>query len=245
VLGRVELALGNIEAAGRYLRDLPGRLISLGINDPGAPVWPDAIETLVALGELEQARAYLDHYEAQTEQLASPLAIAAGARWRGLLSSAEGDVAGAAAAFEHAMAVLEGRQYPLERGRTLLCMGSVRRRAQQKAAARDALLQALAVFEELGARLWADRARSELERISGRRPSTDEPTATEHQVAVLAAQGLANKRIASTLHLGVSTVEAHLSRVYHKLGVGRAELAKRLDRAGDTTAIPRDEATQT
>ena len=54
VLGRLELALGNLKAAGGYLRELPVRLIALGIKDPAVPVWADAIETLIALGELDR-----------------------------------------------------------------------------------------------------------------------------------------------------------------------------------------------
>ena len=148
-------------------------------------------------------------------------------------------------AFDRAIARLEEHPNPLERARTLLCLGSTCRRAQQKTAARAALQDAVAIFEKSGARLWMDRARSELERVSGRRPTTDELTATEQQVAALAAQGLPNKAIAATLHLGLSTVEAHLSRVYRKLGVGRAGLGRRLIPPGDGPAIAKDEATQT
>ena len=57
--------------------------------------------------------------------------------------------------FEQGLAALDGTPYPLERGRTLLCLGMVRRQAGQKKAAREALEEALAIFEELGARLWA------------------------------------------------------------------------------------------
>ena len=63
MLGRLELALGDVEAAGGYLRELPGRLLAGATTTRRAPVWADAIETLIALGELEQARAYLDPYE--------------------------------------------------------------------------------------------------------------------------------------------------------------------------------------
>ena len=119
--------------------------------------------------------------------------------------------------------------FPLERGRTLLCLGMVRRQAQQKRAAREALEQALAIFEELGARLWAEKARAELRRISGRAPASDELTETERRVAELAARGRTNREIAAELFMGVSTVEAHLSRVYRKLDVRRVGLAGRLD----------------
>ena len=60
VLGRLKLELGNTQIAADHLRDLPGRLLAGGINDPAVQVWPDAIEALVAVGELERARSYLD-----------------------------------------------------------------------------------------------------------------------------------------------------------------------------------------
>jgi ATP/maltotriose-dependent transcriptional regulator MalT len=52
-------------------------------------------------------------------------------------------------------------------------------------------------------------------------------SAREREVAALAAGGLANRDIASTLVLSVRTVENHLRAVYDKLGVsGREELAE-------------------
>jgi DNA-binding CsgD family transcriptional regulator len=228
VLGRLELELGNLEAAGSHLREVPERLLANGVNDPTQPLWADAIETLTALGELAEARAYLDAYEWHGRQLGSPWAIAAAARCRGLLLAAEGEPVAACEAFDQALAELDSHPYPLERGRTLLCLGTIRRQAQQKKTAREALEQALAIFEELGARLWAEKARAELARISGRAPASEELTETERRVAELAARGRTNKEIAAELFMGVSTVEAHLSHVYRKLGVRRAELAARL-----------------
>lgn len=244
MLGRVELTLGNVEAAGDYLSELPERLLVGGLNDPTLTLWADAIETLVALGELARARVYLEPYELNARQLESPWALAAAARCRGLLSAAEGDAEAAFGAFEHALAELEEHPYPLERGRTLLCLGTVRRQAQQKKAAREALEEALAIFEELGARLWAEKARAELRRIGGRAPASDELTETERRVAELAAQGRTNKEIAAELFMGVSTVEAHLSHVYRKLGVRRAELAARLAIPVDVAGKAVDKAAQ-
>jgi DNA-binding NarL/FixJ family response regulator len=210
------------------LSDLPGRLLSRGLHEPTAPVWADAIETLIALGELEQARDYLGTYELHAERIASSLAVAAAVRCRGLLLAAEGDLDAALSALRHGLDALNGLPYPLERGRTLLCLGMVRRQAGQKKPAREALEEALAIFEELGARLWAERARAELRRISGRRGEPEELTETETRVAELAAQGRSNKEIAAELFMGMSTVEMHLSRAYRKLGVRRAGLAARL-----------------
>jgi DNA-binding NarL/FixJ family response regulator len=139
-------------------------------------------------------------------------------------------------AFEDSLA--DAAPFPLERGRTLLCLGTVRRQAQRKRSAGEALEQALAIFEALGARLWAEKARAELKRIGGRPRPSNELTATERRVAELAARDRSNKEIAAELFMGVSTVEAHLSRVYRKLGIrSRTGLAARI-------APPRDEAAQ-
>jgi DNA-binding CsgD family transcriptional regulator len=226
VFGRLELQLGNLDAADRHLRELPARLLAGGLNDPTLTVWADSIEVLAARRELDRARAYLEPYETYAGRLGSPWALAAAARCRGLLSAGEDEQTRASEAFEQSLT--NAAAFPLERARTLLCLGTTRRQAQQKKAAREALQQALAIFEELGARLWADQARAELARISGRAPASDELTETERRVAVLAAQGRTNKQIAAELYMGLSTVEAHLSHVYRKLGVRRAELATRL-----------------
>ena len=233
VLGRIELVLGNLEAAGRHLRELPGRLLAAGMYDPMAVVWADAIETLTGLGELEQASGYLTRYDENARRLGSPWAVAAASRCRGLLTARQGDLTGAVAAVERSLAVLDGCGYPFERGRALLALGTVRRQAQHKGPARAALEEALAIFEQLGAPLWAAKTVDELARISGRRPAGEQLSATEHQVAALAAGGRSNKEIAAELYMGVSTVEAHLSAVYRKTGVRRAELATWLSARGD------------
>ena len=132
-LGHLALALGNLEAAGGYLRALPQRLLSCGWHEAGHPLWPDTIETLIALGELEQARAYLERYEALARRFGRR-SRAGSARGRGLLAAAEGNVDDASAAFERSLSELAGLPYPFERGRTLLALGSVRRQAPSEAA---------------------------------------------------------------------------------------------------------------
>ena len=85
--------------AGSYLRELPQRLISLGINDPGSPRGPTRSRRS-RLGELEPALAYLEHYEAHARHSKNPAATAAAARCRGLLAAKQGDLVGAVAAVE-------------------------------------------------------------------------------------------------------------------------------------------------
>ena len=60
----------------------------------------------------------------------------------------------------------------------------------------------------------------------------------------MAADGKTNKEIASALFMGMSTVEAHLSHVYRKLGVRRSGLANRLTGRPDAAAKSEDNGTQ-
>ena len=153
-------------------------------------------------------------------------------RCRGLLAAAEGDLDVGLTTLEHAVSQRSAGAYPLEFGRTLLSLGTLRRQALQKKAAREALQDATGLFERVGAPAWTERARAELRRISGRRAGGDDLTETEVRVAELAVAGRSNKEIASELFMGVSTVEAHLSHVYRKLGIrSRAGLGSRLGAA--------------
>ncbi len=232
VLGFLELSLGDAAAADRHLRPLWPLLASMGYGEPSVyPVLPNAIETLIGIGELEEAVELLEQLEERGRALDSAWALSQAARCRGLLAAARGDPEGALAEFERALAEHERMPGPFERGRTLLAQGATLRRLKRRREARESLGRALAIFEEMGARLWADKARAELARIGGRAPSAGALTPTEQRVAELVAEGRANKEVARELFVTVKTVERNLSRVYEKLGVrSRAELARRYAR---------------
>ncbi len=244
MFGRIELSLGNLRAAGGYLRDLPGLFLKQGWNDPTNPVWADVVETLVALGEVDGARLHLEQYERHSERLGSPWALGGAARCRGLVAAADGDLAVSFDAFERSLAELEPSLYPFERGRTLLCLGVVRRQAQRGGLRGRRSNGRIRSSRSSGHALWAEKARAELKRVSGRRPPSDELTETEWRVADLAAQGRTNREIAAELYMGVSTVESHLSRVYRKVGIrSRTELSGRIG-APVEAVIPRGGAGQ-
>src|SRR5207244_5252814 len=102
------------------------------------------------------------------------------------------------------------------------------RRARRRASARQALEQALEIFERVGAPLWAKQAQEQIERLGLRRGAGDELTAGERRVAELAARGLTNREVAAELFLSPKTVEANLSRGHRQLGMlSRAELGAR------------------
>jgi DNA-binding CsgD family transcriptional regulator len=216
----LELSLGNAEAANDALAHFCAALIEGGsCNQFTAVIIPDQIEALVALGELQRADALTAMLQQHARENDRPSALANAARSRGLLAAARGDLAAAATELQLALDQLDRVEMPLELGRTLLVLGQVKRRAKQKRIARETFTRALETFETIGARLWAARARSELERTGIRHSEGDELTPTELRVAHLAAQGLTNKRIAETLFISPKTVEANLARVYLKLGI--------------------------
>lgn len=236
VLGFTKLSLGDAAEADRQLGRAAELTSAAGYGEPGVVRFlPDAIEALVLLERLEQAETLTERLEERGATLERPWAQATGARCRALLAAARGDLPGALGALERARAAHERLPMPLERARTLLVLGRVQRRAKQKRAARASLAEALELFDGLGARLWAEQARSELARIGGRRPASDELTPTERRLAELVADGRSNKEAAAALFVTPRTVETQLSRIYRKLGVrSRTELANRL--AGEAEA---------
>ena len=122
-----------------------------------------------------------------------------------------------------------GGDTPFEHARALLALGAVQRRSKRRREARATLETALATFERLGAELWAERARGELKRISGRAATPGALTPAEERVAALVAEGKTNREVAAALYLSERTVEGHLSHVFGKLGVrSRTELARAL-----------------
>jgi DNA-binding CsgD family transcriptional regulator len=189
----------------------------------------DLLEALIAVGDLDEADEILTTWQERADALDRAWALAILARSRGLLLAARGDLDGAFASFERALAEHGRMTDPFHRTRTLLALGRTQRRAKQRGAARTTLEEALAAFERLGAPLWAEQARAELARIGGRAPSRDELTEGEQRIAGLVAEGRTNREVAAALFLTEHSVETALTRVYRKLGVrSRAELARLL-----------------
>jgi DNA-binding CsgD family transcriptional regulator len=235
-LGLLELSLERFDAVDRILGPLGTRLEAGGVREPGSVRFtPDEIEALIALDRIDEAETLLGILERQGAQLERASALAAAARCRGLVSAARGDLEGALVSLEKALVEHERVSMPFEHARTLLALGATRRRAKMKRPAREALERALAIFEDLGARLWADKVRAELARIGGRPAATGELTPTEHRIALLAAEGRSNKEIATALFITPKTVGTQLSRIYRKIGVhSRTELARHM--SGDPSA---------
>jgi DNA-binding CsgD family transcriptional regulator len=229
VIGFVGLSMGDSRKAHRWLGRAADLAATNGMVDPGfLRVAADAIEALVGAGELDRAEHEATEVESLGRRLDRPWALATGARSQALVAAAREDLSGALSFLERALAAHERLPEPLERGRTLLALGSVHRRARRKRLAREALAEAEAIFDSLPAPLWAERARKEAARIGGRVSSGTELTEAERRVAELVAEGRTNAEVASELVVSRRTVEWNLTNIYRKLGVrSRTELARR------------------
>jgi DNA-binding CsgD family transcriptional regulator len=225
-VGMVELSLGNFRAADQEFE----RIGKIRDQLPGAPsflcYWADRVEALVGAGRLDEAERVADFFDELTERGPFDWPRALGLRCRAMVSAARGDVEAALESVDIAETLLRQDPHsPFELARTLLVSGEIRRRARRKREASERLEQAHAIFDRLGATIWAARARSELDRVGIRPPAPLELTRIEREVARLAASGMTNREVAAAVFVTPKTVEGVLSRVYGKLGIRtRAQL---------------------
>jgi DNA-binding CsgD family transcriptional regulator len=228
-LAELELGLGHPREALAHFEQI--------VATPGPPIVamaaPDVIDAAVRAGEPERATMALGRFAAWTPVSRARFVHGALARCRAIL--AEGDEA--EPLFQDALELHARETPPYEQARTQLAYGERLRRERRKTEARAQLRCALETFEGVGATLWAQRARGELnatgESARKRDASTiDDLTPQELRIAQLVAGGASNRDAAAQLFVSPKTVEYHLRKVFLKLGLSsRIELA-RLQLAG-------------
>ncbi|MGW1803188.1 helix-turn-helix transcriptional regulator, partial [Streptomyces sp. NPDC001984] len=216
------------EALAQASRVTPPGTPTSGV--PGRWMVHDLVEAVVHTGRIDQARAHVAAaHQAGIHDISPRTAlITAGAA----ALAADDDDAGAL--FEAALSLPEAAQWPWDYARVQLAYGQWLRRTRDIAAARAHLSAAIEIFDRIGARTMAQRAREELRAtgVATTRPDTPMSalTAQERQIAELAATGLSNKQIGERLFLSHRTVGSHLHRLYPKLGItSRAALRAALE----------------
>jgi DNA-binding CsgD family transcriptional regulator len=219
------------EQAARHLRQYgfrePLRL------DPA----PEQIEALAALGRLAEAEAAFKALAGRHRRVPKSWAPAAIARGAARIALARDDTAGALVATDAVAQRDPAGWSRFDTARVLLVRGEALRRARSRRAAADVLNRARAIFADLGATVWRQRADEELARLGLTRASSLALTPTETRVAHLAGEGLSTKAVAAELGISPRTVETHLAAVYGKLGVSsRAELGRYMARLGEDSA---------
>jgi DNA-binding CsgD family transcriptional regulator/tetratricopeptide (TPR) repeat protein len=224
-LAVLDLGYGRYPAALQRLASVPTMLQ----RHPtfaylAAPEWAEAA---ARSGQPERAAEVLRWYEPWASHRDSPVVQAALRRCRALL----GPEAQAEAHYLAAIRLHRDINRPMSLARTELLYGEWLRRMRRRSEAREPLRAALQVFDFIGARSWAERARSELratgESVSAAaEPGTAQLTPQELQVVRLAAAGMSNRDIGAQLVISPRTVGYHLYKAFPKLGVAaRHELA--------------------
>ncbi|WP_233617571.1 helix-turn-helix transcriptional regulator [Actinomadura sp. WAC 06369] len=232
-LGLLDLGLGRAEAALARFERLAREPMRHHICATRSI--PDLVESAVRVGAPERAAEPLERFERWAGAVGLPWADALVLRCRGLLAADDR----AEECYTGALRLHDRDDRALEYARTALLYGEWLRRARRKAEARGRLQDALDVFDRLGMRPWADRARGELtatgvpDRGARAGGAAAGLTPQELQIARLAARGLSNRDIAARLFLSHRTVGYHLYKAYPKLGVAsRGELRDVADRLG-------------
>jgi DNA-binding CsgD family transcriptional regulator len=227
--GLGHLAAGRVAEAVDALERCAGLVDASGLEAPGTVMWQqDHIEALAREGRDEEAETALRNLQRLAARCDSSWGHAAAARGRLLLAPASVlDEAHAAA-----LAFAPNR---FDRARTELSYGERLRRAGRRVDARAPLRAALDGFVHLGAAPWAARARAELRATGESAPAESTPavpmalTPQELTVARLVSDGASNREVAAALFVTEKTVEAHLTRIYRKLGLRRrGQLAQAL-----------------
>jgi DNA-binding CsgD family transcriptional regulator len=231
VLGFLALSLREYGEAAEALEQITETFSPEGAE--GTPeVWialPDLVEALIGSGRLEDAEARSAHLATQAHALEHRWAKPASLRCEALLQLARGDAGMAVARADEAAAAFEIAGFPLDHGRALLVAGEALRRLGERRSAANRLQAAKGNFSKLGARLWLERAEHELRRANPRPRRDRGLTAAERHVAALVSEGRTNREVAAQQFTTVATVEAHLTRIYRKLGLrSRTELARRV-----------------
>ncbi|HUO74948.1 MAG TPA: helix-turn-helix transcriptional regulator [Solirubrobacteraceae bacterium] len=220
-MAELELSLGHGGAARDMIEAVSNRLLRSGAA-------LSLVEALLLSGDPAPGRVDLDLLAAYAAQAQDSQSLGLLARARALLAPSREL---AEPLFLEALRHQTEQVQPFERARTALAYGASLRRAQRPTEARVQLRDALAAFEGLNARLWAERARAELEAtgVTARKrdPSTlDTLTPQELRIAKRVSVGASNRAVVGQLFISPKTVEYHLRKVFLKLGVSsRVELA--------------------
>jgi len=233
--GVLSAAAGNHEAAVAELCGCALYDPAFGGENPAMLPWRSAAAlSLAELGRPAEARNLAADELRRAQSFGAPYAIGIALRAQALV----GPGSERAKRLEAALEVLASSPARLEHARVLVDLGATLRAAGQRTAAREPLLEGLALAARCGARTLERRARAELAAIGVRPRSTehkgaDSLTPSERRVVDLAAAGGTNREIAQTLFVTEKTVETHMGRSFRKLDISsRRQLPEVLARTG-------------
>ena len=161
--GQVRAATGDHEGALSSLRLCAQRLAELDMDSPTWCGWRAvAVESLWALGRVEEARELAATELAVAEQKAGASMLGQALRVAGEVAATDG-----IALLERSVDVLTGSQARLQEARSRVALGAALRRTGQRVQGREQLRIGRELAHRLGARLLTERASTELALAGG------------------------------------------------------------------------------
>ena len=140
VLGAAALAEGDLAEADRQLSRSDEIEELTHHREPATNRFQaDHAEAVIGLGDLPRAELLVQRLEARAQALPRPWINAVSARCRGLLNAARGKLDAALADYQRALAAHESLDMPIELGRTLLALGRLHRRRNERQRAQECL----------------------------------------------------------------------------------------------------------
>lgn len=214
---------------GDYETALAAALPAVDIDATGYGSWalPFVVEAGTHCGHRDDAANAVDALADRATASGTPWALGTLARCRALVAKDSN----ADKYYQEALGLMGKTSWLLQVAHIHLLYGEWLRRQKRRSEARDQLRRAHELFDNMGARAFAERARVELlatgERARIRQPETaHDLTPRELQIARLATEHVTNREIAGRLFISTSTVDYHLRKVFQKLGISsRRQLA--------------------
>ncbi|MEU9319798.1 AAA family ATPase [Streptomyces sp. NPDC048295] len=220
---QLDSALGDFLEAGRLAK-------SWGVDSPSMLPWrTDAAEALFRLGETDRAQTLVE------QQLADPDARRPWVRGITLrLRAVTAERRQQLSLLNQSVDELSRSGDRVELARSLADLGRSLRAAAEPVRAEAVIHRAWNLAWECGAEALCAEISPAMEPDDRmRQPPTSQPqfrsdtdtklSDSERRVATLAASGYSNREISLRLHITVSTVEQHLTRVYRKLSITRRQ----------------------
>ena len=226
---RPDEARADLEEAARRLQS------SQYLSQPTLSAWPQyLVRASVGTDHDERAAEVAEAFLGRARRWGAPRGISLALRTAALVERGDGRIE----MLREAVSQSERSEAMVEKALAQVALGRALTDAGQKAEARDWLRRGVHHARVLGVFLLAAQGLRLISDAGGRPrrlalTGVEALTPAERRVAQMVASGLSNREVAEALFVTVKAVEAHLGKVYRKLGI-----SSRLKLAGALGELP-------